>query len=270
MDSSTLRWVLIVIGLVIIGLIFVFGNPEKKKGPRASRRDTRRKSRRDARAQAQGNVLGEKVRREPIIGPASGDGGAAAGADGDPATGDQGELDIDGEADAPPPGIREPRIGEPFAPEPDRPRRPPMPAPERIVSLFLLARDNHVITGAQLLEVAVKTGMDFGDMNIFHRTTEGESRPVFSLANAAKPGHFDRTAWHEFETSALALFMTLPNPMTALDAWDSMLATARRMSDILNAELQDQQHHPFTRRREAQIREEMREYDRKRKAARND
>ena len=57
--------------------------------------------------------------------------------------------------------------------------------------------------------------------------------------------------------------MTLPGPLSALDAWDSMLATARRMSEILNAEMLDEERSPFTRQREAQVREEMREYDRR-------
>jgi FtsZ-interacting cell division protein ZipA len=41
-----------------------------------------------------------------------------------------------------------------------------------------------------------------------------------------------------------------------------MLATGRRMAEILNAEIQDDQHQPFTRQTEARIREEMRAYDR--------
>ena len=53
-----------------------------------------------------------------------------------------------------------------------------------------------------------------------------------------------------------------PGAGNALDAWDSMLATARRMSEILNAELLDEERAHFTRQREAQVREEMREYDR--------
>jgi cell division protein ZipA len=85
---------------------------------------------------------------------------------------------------------------------------------------------------------------------------------VFSLANAAKPGHFERDEWNTFETSGVVLFMTLPGPMHALDAWDAMLAAARRIGDILFADLLDEQRNPFTRQREAQIREEMRAYDR--------
>ena len=127
----------------------------------------------------------------------------------------------------------------------------------------MLARDNHVITGAELLHATVSTGMEFGDMGIFHRRPEGSDQAVFSLANAAKPGHFERDAWNTFETSGVALFMTLPGPVYALDAWDSMLATGRRIGEILNAELFDDDRNPFTRQREAQIREEMRNYDRK-------
>ena len=131
------------------------------------------------------------------------------------------------------------------------------------MSLFLLARDNHVITGAELLQATVSTGLEFGDMGIFHRLPDGEEKPVFSLANAAKPGNFERDEWNTFETGGAVLFMTLPGPLQALDAWDAMLAAARRISEILHADLLDEQRNPFTRQREAQIREEMRDYDHK-------
>jgi cell division protein ZipA len=99
-------------------------------------------------------------------------------------------------------------------------------------------------------------------MNIFHRHVDGSDQPVFSLANAVKPGFFDKNAWHTFETAGLALFITLPGPMLALDAWDVMLASARRMAEILHAEIHDGDHQLFTRQTEAQMREEMRLYDR--------
>ena len=234
MDSSTLRWVLVLLGIVILGLIFLFGSPDRKK-PRASRKKEKTRAR-----DRSGRVA---ERREPVIGDPSTD-----AVEGEAAEGQQGELEIGKE------------------PKADAKSRQAGPAPDRIVSLYLLGQDNHMITGAQLLEAAVKTGMDFGDMNIFHRFVEGDERPVFSLANAAKPGHFDRDAWHEFETAALVLFTTLPNILPALDAWDSMLTTARRIAALLDAELQDEDHHPFSRQREAQMREEMRDYDRRQKA----
>ena len=239
MDTSTLRWILIGVGLIVVASIFLFGNPEKQRKPKASRREKRRARKRKGSA---------TPRREPTLEGA----GAAPPSDADEEAepGDQGELAIE-QAEAP--GRDEP-------PPPSRPAGPP---PDKIVSLFLLARDNHMITGADLLHATVSTGMEFGDMGIFHRRPEGSDRPVFSLANAAKPGHFERDAWNTFETSGVAIFMTLPGPVYALDAWDSMLATARRIGELLHAELLDDDRNPFTRQREAQIREEMRKYDRK-------
>jgi cell division protein ZipA len=228
-ETSTLRWILIIVGIVIVGSIFLFGNPDKKRKPRASRK-------------TKNEML---QRQEPTLDGVAGEAEDLAD-DGEPA--DQGELNI---------GDAEP------APKPAPiPRKPAGPSPDKIITLFLLARDNHIINGAELLQAAVSTGMEYGDMSIFHRVQEGSERAVFSLANAAKPGHFERDEWNTFETSGVALFMALPGPLNALDAWDSMLATARRMSEILNSDLLDGERVPFTRQREAQVREEMREYER--------
>lgn len=239
MDTSTLRWILIIVGVLIVASIFLFGNPEKKRKPKASRRDEKPgKSRRKR---------GATERREPTL-AGTAEAGATGGEDAGPSA--QGELDI---------GAAEATVMK----EPPKPRKPAGPPPDKIVSLFLLARDNHMINGAELLKATVSTGMEFGDMNIFHRVPEGGEQPVFSLANAAKPGQFERDEWNTFETAGVVLFMTLPGPAQALDAWDAMLATARRMAEILHAELLDGERSPFTRQREAQIREEMREYDRR-------
>lgn len=260
MDTSTLRWILIVIGVLIVASIFLFGNPERKRKPKASRLGEG-----DNRS-ARGRGKGAALRREPTL-----EGGAAV-AGSDPGEDDDGEAQGQGELaiDAPPTRHTGPLTGQQTGPQValhpvprTRPRKPAGPPPEKIVSLFLLARDNHVITGADLLQATVSTGMEFGDMDIFHRVPEGSESPVFSLANAAKPGYFERDAWNTFETTGLALFMTLPGPVYALDGWDAMLATARRIGELLNAELLDDGRTAFTRQREAQIREEMRDYDRR-------
>ena len=228
METSTLRWIIIAIGVLVLASIFLFGNPEKKRKLRASRRKESHQTER------QEPTLESEP--EPEYQVSEGESG-------------QGELPIGGL--------------EPAAKEaPARPEKPTEPPPEKIKSLFLLASDNHIINGAELLQAALKTGMEFGEMNVFHRIPEGAEKAVFSMANAAKPGHFDRDAWNTFETSGVVLFMTLPGPAYALDAWDSMYATARRIGEILNADLLDEEHNRFTRQKEAQIREEMREYDR--------
>jgi len=237
-ETSTLRWILIIIGLAIVASIFLFGNPEKKRKPKASRKLNKDSTQ----------------RLEPTLdGSAAEDAARELELEGETADADllgQGELDIDTGTPAPRP---EPRA------EPAKPAGPP---PDKIVTLFLLATDNRIITGAELLQATVHTGMQYGDLNIFHRLPEGSEKPIFSMANAAKPGYFERDEWNTFETTGVVLFLTLPAPVNALDAWDAMLATGRRMAEILHAELLDEERNPFTRQKEAQLREEMRNYER--------
>jgi hypothetical protein len=61
LDTTTLRWILIVIGVVIVASIFLFGNPDQKRKPKASRVDE---------GEARGGsaaASGRRERREPTL-----------------------------------------------------------------------------------------------------------------------------------------------------------------------------------------------------------
>jgi len=225
---SSFRWILIVVGVLIIAGIFVLGNPEKKPRRRASRKQNRRRE--------------APARREPTLDKTTPPSRFDEEPVGDAA---QGELDMaPGQADSATSG------------------QPAGPPPDKIVTLYLQARDNHRISGVELLDAALKSGMVFGARDIFHRVREGSDQPVFSMANLTSPGWFDKAAWNTLETRGVTLFMTLPGPMGALDAWDAMLATSRRLGELLHADLLDHSHAVFTRQREGEIREELRKYER--------
>lgn len=237
MDISTFRWILIIAGLVIVAGIFLFGSPDKKRKPKASRK----------RAHAQ------RVRREPALDSASGD-GQEDEQDFDQL---QTELPI---GDASELSAVEARIEPGFD---AKPKAAPGPLPDKIVTLFLQARDNHVITGVELLDASLKSGLVFGKHDIFHRINEEDIEPVFSMANLTKPGTFDKNMWNTMEIKGVTMFMALPGPRSALDAWDSMLAASRRLAELLHADLLDDKHEVFTRQRSLEIKEELREYERK-------
>lgn len=156
--------------------------------------------------------------------------------------------------------------GEPSArkPEesPDKPDRAESD-PDRIVVLYVRARAGGEIAGPRLVAAAKMAGLEFGDMDIYHRLDESGSREtIFSMANMVAPGTLEQANTPAFSTPGVALFMRLPGPLRALDAWDAMLATARRLAEILEAEMLDENHSSLNRQRIQQIREEMREYDR--------
>jgi len=224
MDISTFRWILIIVGVAIVAYIFLFGNPDRKRKPRASRKRNR---------------ITRNNRTEPTL-SADDSGEIPQTIEGEPG---QAELDIDAQAAEP-------------EPEPE----PLGPPPDKIISLFLQSRDKHRISGVDLLDAALKSGMVFGLRDIFHRVMDDNGDILFSMANLTKPGSFDKTAWNTMEINGVTMFMTLPGPLNALDAWDAMLATSRRIAELLHADLLDDSQSVFTRQREGQIREELREY----------
>jgi len=237
MDVSTFRWILIIAGTVLIVGLYLFGIRDKKHKPRASRK----------------RVHAEKVRREPSL-ESSGDSSFAADSEYEAL---QPELEIGDPTEKA--GRFEPGL-EPV--KESKPKAPPGPIPDKIVTLFLQARDNHTITGVELLDASLKSGLIFGQHDIFHRIHEEDIDPVFSMANLTKPGSFDKSAWNTMEIKGVTMFMTLPGPRNALDAWDSMLATSRRLAELLHADLLDDSRKVFTRERSMQIKEELREYER--------
>ena len=232
---------LAVAGLLLIVAIFIFGRPRK---PDQGRRLFARKG---------------EPRREPVMGDA----------DGEIKLDDaiQTELELlertlagrggDGVFDAPADDLQAPAnsgVGS-----------RPQPGFDRIVTLFVAARPGERLRGSDLVVAAEKAGLLYGDMNIYHRLVDGkpELGPIFSVANMVKPGSFDLRRVHEIDTPGITFFMTLPGPLGALDAWETMLPTAQRMAELLDASVLDEERNTLGRQRVAHIRDELRGYDRK-------
>ena len=139
---------------------------------------------------------------------------------------------------------------------------------DKIVTLYLAARAGQALHGPDIVVAAERAGLVYGHMGVFHRLVEGhpERGPVFSVANIMKPGSFDMGTIHDMQTPAIAFFLTLPAPVAALDAWDTMLPTAQRMAELLDGVVLDEQRNAIGRQRIAHIRDDLRAYDRQREA----
>ncbi|MEI7038082.1 cell division protein ZipA [Fulvimonas yonginensis] len=159
---------------------------------------------------------------------------------------------------APPPAAPKP------PPRSDLGRRPAQLPVERIVTLFVVAREGALFNGADLIVAAEKAGLEYGDMGIYHRLLDGkrDQGPIFSVANMVKPGNFDLTRLDALRTPGLSFFMTLPGPLPALDAWDAMLPTAQRLAELLDGQVLDEERNALGRQRIAHIRDELRGWDR--------
>ena len=296
---------LVVFGVIVLALIWLFDQPKKEQGKRRS---------------VPSAPPGE--RREPTLGdqPSLADDPffsaldpSPGGVHGDAVPPQQGELEVglreelerlgatlSGEhAPArPKSGLRghaasivdalrapsadptpRPAVAEPVAPRPaaaavapaakiptrsDLGRRPAQLPVERIVTLFVVAREGAPFHGPDLVVAAEKAGLEFGDMGIYHRLVDGkrELGPIFSVANMLKPGNFDLGRLDALRTPGVSFFMTLPAPLKALDAWDAMLPTAQRLAELLDGHVLDEERNALGRQRIAHIRDQLRGWDR--------
>ena len=135
---------------------------------------------------------------------------------------------------------------------------------DRIVSLYVAAKAGNKLRGQDIVVAAEKAGLRFGHMDVFHRLVDGkpELGPIFSVANIIKPGSFELAKIAEIETPAIAFFLTLPAPVAALDAWETMEPAAQRMADLLDGVVLDEERNALGRQRIQHIRDELRAYDR--------
>jgi len=147
----------------------------------------------------------------------------------------------------------EPQAEPEFEPEPEpvpepepEPEKAPEAEPSETVLVFnVLARDGSSLSGSSINSVARASDMVFGDMNIYHRMDDN-NRSIFSMVNMVKPGSFDPVTIDELKTPGITLFMQLPGPSNAADAFNDMLQTAQSMSEMLEARLCDRSRQPLT------------------------
>lgn len=136
--------------------------------------------------------------------------------------------------------------------------------PELIVSLTLMARDTQKFNGSELHAALQLAGLALGEFDIYHfRETDNkdDQRAIFSVANIVKPGTFDAATLHELSTPGLALFMQIPGPMTASEAFDAMLEKTQFIAQRLHGIVGDEQRTPLSPQRMRELRERTLQHD---------
>ena len=128
----------------------------------------------------------------------------------------------------------------------------------KIVTLHVVAPQNTVFDGGQLLDVFDKRGYHFGDMNIFHSMHKGDT--VFSIAKMVEPGYFDVEDIQSFVTPGVTLILQLPAPVPADVAFEVLISEAYEMASELNAAVLDGDRNNLSKQTLQHMRESIYEY----------
>ncbi len=134
-------------------------------------------------------------------------------------------------------------------------------APQKIVTLRLVARDGAAFRGDELILSMRGIGLRHGKFGVFHRFDgNDENRTIFSAASLVEPGSFDLANIKDQELPGISLFLVLPGPVDGVEAFDLMMAAARALAQTLNGELLDESGSTLSIQRERYMREEIIKY----------
>ena len=115
-------------------------------------------------------------------------------------------------------------------------------------NINLVPTGNSGFNGRLVESAALRLGMEFGAMNIFHLKNKHSigSRHLFSMANLFHPGEFNLAKLDTTKIQGLTLFMSVPGAHQPVKVFERMSETARRMCDLIGAKMLDHDRRPLT------------------------
>lgn len=143
---------------------------------------------------------------------------------------------------------------------------PSLPAPDfsEVIVINVMARDSD-FAGTDLQRVLASCGFHHGDMSIYHRHEQhsGKGPKLFSIANVVEPGIFDLDKMADFSTPGICMFMKLPGPKRPIHAFDIMMDCARKIANLLDADIKDEHHNPMRQQTAEHYRQRVLDFERK-------
>lgn len=143
------------------------------------------------------------------------------------------------------------------------------PEPSLVLVTHVIPHDEEGFCGEDILYLVNSCDLRHGEKNIFHRFEKenGEGRVQFSMANSFNPGTFNpETLLHE-RIHGLSLFMSLPGPEKAMDAFEAMTEMASVIARNLGGDVHDETHSIMALQTIEHNRQQVRDFVRKQKLA---
>ncbi|WP_372963914.1 cell division protein ZipA [Marinobacter sp.] len=139
------------------------------------------------------------------------------------------------------------------------------PEAKEVLVINVLSRQGEPFQGAVLKKLFEACGLEYGDMDIYHRHEGSDTTsPVqFSVASAVEPGTFRPEDMPALSTPGISFFMSLPGPTNSLQAFEFMLETAQCVVRNMGGELKDERRSVMTPQTIEHCRQRIREFERK-------
>lgn len=119
--------------------------------------------------------------------------------------------------------------------------------PQDYIIIHIQTPEGLPMQGSALLPLALTLGFKYSDEGFFnrHEDAAGNGAVLFRLVNMFNPGTFDIDNMEQFQTGGVSLFMTLPCEGDALPAFNMLHSAAKKIADEFGAEILDHERKPL-------------------------
>ena len=135
------------------------------------------------------------------------------------------------------------------------------PAGEQLfIPLTLMARTGRQLHGQTIQQAVAAAGMKLKDDGLYRfevNDAQGYRQPLLGLANILEPGSFDLAQMEELRTPGLVLYLHLPAPIEAREAFESLIEVGHKLEELLDAELCDETRSVLTKQTIGHLKEKV-------------
>ena len=131
------------------------------------------------------------------------------------------------------------------------------------IPLTIMGRHGRRISGEAIRTATAECHFVLKDSGIYYHEVadaQGFKQNLLGLANIMEPGTFNEDELPIFETPGLVLFLHLPAPVEAREAFDILLKQGRQLAQLLESELCDDARNVLTNQTIGHLKEKVEAY----------
>jgi len=126
-----------------------------------------------------------------------------------------------------------------------------------LIQFGVVAPPGSVFNGDQLIQALTEVGLEYGEMEIFHRYDKASDTRLFSVASMVEPGTFPIDDISLFQCPGLLLFFQPPGVPDPIAAFDEMVAACHALGRRLSGDEWDSKRKQLTEETIAALRRSL-------------
>lgn len=128
------------------------------------------------------------------------------------------------------------------------------------IPLTIMGRDDALLNGEAIAQAAQAAGLVLKDDGLYRfqvRDAQGYQQVLLGLANIIEPGIFSSDTLDQLQTPGLVLYLHLPAPIEAREAFECLIDIGHKLEELLDAELCDETRSVLTKQTIGHLKEKV-------------